>query len=123
MERIGKLICSKCCFCFNTNVKSNDQLCEESPKDIKKSKSSSLFSCFTVQEDEFDIINAHEIPTSKFEKIINHTQSMGTQTEDNKKSNNIQHDDKNDDTHNDTHNDKNNFENDFIITDSDLEKN
>jgi hypothetical protein len=119
MERVGKLICSKCCFCFNTKVKSDDQLCEESPKDIKKSKSTGLFSCFTVQEDEFDIINTHEIPTSTFENIINHTQSMGTQTEENKKSQNTQYDDKNDDTYND----KNKFENDFIITDSDLEKN
>ena len=119
MEKLYKLFCIKCCCCcYNDESISENKLCDEPTKE-KKNKNNSLFSCFQIQEDEFDIIDSNEIKSSKFEKMLNISNSIGTQTETNNSVKNINNDEKNDEKNNE----KNEFENDFIITDSDLEKN
>jgi hypothetical protein len=121
MGKFNNLLYLFCCFCKKEESKSDTKLCEDKTVNKKNNKkNNNLFSCFQIQEDEFDIIDIDDEKKNTFEKFINLSQSIATQTE----SSNIQQKNNIDsDTNIDKNLQKNDIENDFIITDSDLEKN
>ena len=95
------------CFCMKKNEKENntkknkekkEKKVENGMNNLKEKKNKGLLSCFTLQNDEFDIIETNEIQ-DKFDKIV------ALQTNSDKIMVN-----------------KNENENDFIIAEIDIEK-
>ena len=99
----------KCCFCFKSVVKQSENESKLNEKNSPKPKKSNskLLSCFSVAEDEFDIIDTNDVNISKFNKIVKTSADISTQTETNTIEKNIT---------------SNKIENDFIMPDSNLEK-